>query len=62
MARFLKLERNGADAYVNLFVAMGDPQIFAKDTVQFEVLQQVCTSSQNRPVTCQNTSHIFGAT
>ena len=41
MAWFLKLERNGADAYVNLFVAMGDPQIFAKDTVQFEVLQQV---------------------
>ena len=41
MAWFLKLERNGADAYVNLIVAMGDPHIFAKDTVQFELLQQV---------------------
>ena len=41
MAWFLKLERNGVDAYPNLFEAMDDPRIFAKDTVRFEVLRQV---------------------
>jgi|TARA_B100000809_G_scaffold266466_1_gene329324 alpha-galactosidase len=40
MAWFLKLERNGVDAYLNLFEAMDDPQKISMDTVPFEVLRQ----------------------
>ena len=41
MAWFLKFERNGADAYPELRAAMNDPQIYAQDTVRFEVMRQV---------------------
>ena len=40
MAWFLKLERNGVDAYLNLPEAMDGPQISSMDTVPFEVLRQ----------------------
>lgn len=40
LAWFLRFERDGEDAYPQLVEAMNNPEIFAKDTVRFEVLKQ----------------------
>jgi alpha-galactosidase len=40
LAWFLRFERDGHDAYPALEAAMNNPEIFAKDTVRFEVMRQ----------------------
>lgn len=39
MAWFLRFERDGKDAYPALRASMDDPQIYAKDSVRFEVMR-----------------------
>jgi alpha-galactosidase len=40
LAWFLRFEKDGQDAYPALEAAMNNPEIFAKDTVRFEVMRQ----------------------
>lgn len=40
LAWFMRFERDGKDAYPELFKAADNPEIFARDTVRFEVLKQ----------------------
>lgn len=39
MSWFLELRRNGEDAYPALWEALEDPEVFAKDTVRFEIMR-----------------------
>lgn len=41
MAFYTKLEREGQDLYPRLFEAMGDPAIFAKNKVRFELMKRL---------------------
>jgi len=40
LAWFLRFEKDGEDAYPQLFEAMENPEIFARDTVRFEIMKQ----------------------
>ncbi len=40
LAWFMRFERDGEDAYPQLVEAMNNPEIFARDTVRFEVMKQ----------------------
>lgn len=40
LAWFLRFERDGEDAYPELFEAMNNPEIYARDTVRFEIMRQ----------------------
>ncbi|CAH0343951.1 alpha-glucosidase/alpha-galactosidase [Bacillus sp. CECT 9360] len=41
MAWFLELKRNGIDLYPDLFLAMEDEEIYAKDKVRFEMMRRL---------------------
>lgn len=41
MAWFLEFRHNGEDAYPRLFAAMGDPAIFGRDRVRFEMMRRL---------------------
>ncbi len=40
LAWFLRFERDGEDAYPELFEAMDNPEIYTRDTVRFEIMRQ----------------------
>ncbi len=40
LAWFMRFEKDGEDAYPQLVEAMNNPEIFARDTVRFEVMRQ----------------------
>lgn len=40
LAWFLRFERDGEDAYPELFEAMDNPEIYPRDTVRFEIMRQ----------------------
>jgi alpha-galactosidase len=41
MARFLELKHRGQDAYPQLWAAMAQPEIYAKDKVRFEMMRRL---------------------